>query len=135
MDYIQLTLFGKTSPERSLPTKEMISGEFSKRSQKAKFQCLNLGDGQRADWCDYATVKSLGELSTPNIGESPNVENVSILSSVLEAEVPEKYYLSPKACSGILRRAEKRGKKLQALLEAVLKAQALLTEHQPKREA
>lgn len=79
-------------------------------------------------------MKSLGELSTPNIGEFPNVENVSILSSVLEVEVPEKYYLSPKACSGTLRRAEKRGKKLPPLLEAVLKAQASLTEHLQKPE-
>ena len=135
MEYIQLTLFRKTSPELSAPTKEMISGEFSKRSQRAKFQCLNLENGQEAEWCDYSTVKSLGELSTPNIGESPNVENVSILSSVLEAEVPEKYYLSPKACSGTPRRAEKRGKKLPPLLEAVLKAQALLTEHRQERGA
>lgn len=135
MEDIQLTLFGKTSPERSPQTREMISGEFSKRSQRAKFQCLNLADGQKADWCDYATVKSLGELSTPNIGECPNVENVSILSSVLEAEVPEKYYLSPKACSGILQRAEKRGKKLPRLLEFVLRAQASLTEHPQKPKA
>ena len=56
-------------------------------------------------------------------------------SSVLEAEVPEKYYLSPKACSGILRRAEKRGKKMPSLLEVVLKAQASLTEHRQKPEA
>ena len=135
MENIQLTLFGKTSPELSVPTKERISGEFSKRSQRAKFQYLNLADGQKADWCDYATVKSLGGLSTPNIGECPNVENVSILSSVLEAEVSESYYLSPKACSGILRRAEKRGKKLPPLLEAVLKAQASLTERLQKPEA
>lgn len=111
-----------------------ILGEFSKRSQRAKFQYLNLENGQEAEWCDYSTVKSLGELSTPNIGEFPNVENVSILSSVLEVEVPEKYYLSPKACSGTLRRAEKRGKKLPPLLEAVLKAQALLTERPQKPE-
>lgn len=124
MEYIQLTLFGKTSQELSAQTRGGIFGEFSKRSQRAKFQCLNLENGQEAEWCDYSTVKSLGELSTPNIGESPNVENVSILSSVLEAEVPEKYYLTPKACQGILRRAQKRGKILPTLLKAALEAQA-----------
>lgn len=134
MEDTQLTLYGKTSPERTAPTRERISGELSKRSQRAKFQCLNLESGQKADWCEYQTVKSLGELSTPNIGESPSVENVSILSQILEAEVPEKYYLSPKACSGILRRAEKRGKNLPPLLEAVLKAQASLTVHQQEQE-
>jgi hypothetical protein len=40
--------------------------------------------------------------------------------SILEADVPEKYYLSPKACQGILRRAERRGKKLPELLEVAL---------------
>lgn len=105
------------------------------RSQRAKFQCLNLESGQKADWCEYQTVKSLGGLLTPSIGESPSVENVSILSSILEAEVPERYYLSPKACSGILRRAEKRGKNLPPLLEAVLRAQASSTERQQEQEA
>lgn len=129
-----LTQYGKTSPELTVQIKERISGEFSKRSQRAKFQCLDLESGQKADWCEYQTVKSLGELSTPNIGESPSVENVSILSQILEAEVLERYYLSPKACSGTLRRAEKRGKSLPPLLEAVLRAQASLTERQQEQE-
>jgi hypothetical protein len=40
------------------------------------------------------------------------------LSQVLEpAEfVPRRFYLSSRACAGILRRAEKRGKELPALL-------------------
>ena len=38
-------------------------------------------------------------------GESPSEENASTLSQILQAGVPEKYYLSPKACLGILRRA------------------------------
>jgi hypothetical protein len=39
--------------------------------------------------------------------------------------VPQKFYLSPKACSGILRRAEKRGKELPPLLRAALENAAL----------
>lgn len=35
-------------------------------------------------------------------------------------DVPEKYYLSAKACRGILTRASRRGKKLQELLETAL---------------
>ena len=135
MENIQLTLFGKMSPELSAPTMERISGELSKRSQKPKFQFLSLENGQEADWCEYATVNSLGGLSTPSFGEFPSVENVSILSQLLEEDVPESYYLSPKACLGILRRAEKRGKKLPPLLETVLRAQASLGAPQPKQEA
>lgn len=62
----------------------------------------------------------LGDSSTLNIGECPREENVSLLSWILQGEVPEKYYLSAKACRGILTRASRRGKKLQELLETAL---------------
>lgn len=61
-----------------------------------------------------------GDSSTLNIGESPNVESVSLLSWILEDNVPQKYYLSAKACQGILTRTSRRGKKLQELLETAL---------------
>ena len=51
-------------------------------------------------------------------------ENASTLSQILQAGVPEKYYLSQKACLGILRRASKRGKELPAILKAALERQA-----------
>lgn len=50
----------------------------------------------------------------------PSVAVESTLSQILEANVPEKYYLSAKACEGILRRAERRGKKLPEMLEMAL---------------
>lgn len=56
----------------------------------------------------------------PSIGEFPNVESVSRLSSILQANAPERYYLSQKACEGILRRASRRGKQLQELLKQAL---------------
>jgi hypothetical protein len=48
------------------------------------------------------------------------------LSDILEAtgSVPQRFFLSPKACAGILRRAAKRGKKLPEALEAALQAAA-----------
>ena len=48
------------------------------------------------------------------------------LSSVLEPEglIPPKYLLSPKACQGILRRAEKRGKALPPMLDAALRSRS-----------
>lgn len=65
----------------------------------------------------------LTELSTYNTGVAPSVGKESILSQILEANVPEKYYLSAKACEGILRRANKRGKQLPEMLEIALKQQ------------
>lgn len=52
--------------------------------------------------------------------EWPNDAVVCSLSDILEPEVDSKYFLSPKACKGILRRAEKRGRELPlALMEAL----------------
>jgi hypothetical protein len=47
------------------------------------------------------------------------------LSSILQANVPEKYYLTSLACQGILRRAESRGKELPAALKLALERQAI----------
>ena len=57
----------------------------------------------------------------------PSAENASILSDILLATVPEKYYLSRKACLGILQRASARGKELPAVLKAALERQAELS--------
>ena len=48
------------------------------------------------------------------------------LSEVLELNASEKYFLSPKACQGILRRAEKRGKELPEQLRSALERAAML---------
>lgn len=42
------------------------------------------------------------------------------LRSVLEKNVPRRYWLSARACAGILKRAQKRGKDLPALLKTAL---------------
>ena len=67
---------------------------------------------------------SLGGSWTLSISDWPNDGSACSLSDVLEPSqaVPERYSLSPKACAGILRRAEKRGKKLPAMLEAALRS-------------
>jgi hypothetical protein len=58
-------------------------------------------------------------------GLSLKDEGVCSLSDILETgAVPQRYYLSPKACSGILRRAAKRGKELPPQLAAALQAVA-----------
>lgn len=66
----------------------------------------------------------LGCGGTLNTSECPKDAVESSLSAILQDSVPSKYYLTRKACLGILRRAEEREKNLPEQLELVLKAQA-----------
>ena len=86
-------------------------------------------DGQTPEWFNAQSVKLHGERLTLNIGEYPNEERESSLSQILQqpTDVPEKYYLSSRACQGILNRAEKRGKELPAPLKKALEQQANLS--------
>ena len=71
----------------------------------------------------------LGVYTMHSFGECPNVERESRLSQILEDSPHPKYCLSAKACQGILRRAEKRGKELPPLLrETLLKQSAFKNE-------
>ena len=66
-----------------------------------------------------------GECWTVKTLESHSGADESSLSQVLEiTEDLSKYYLSQKACQGILNRAEVRGKKLPTELKQVLQKQA-----------
>uniref|UniRef100_UPI003F6BE209 hypothetical protein n=1 Tax=Alcaligenes nematophilus TaxID=2994643 RepID=UPI003F6BE209 len=49
---------------------------------------------------------------------------------VILTSIPQKYFLSAQACSGILLRAARRGKKLPVLLDRALKQQAGLQDLQ-----
>ena len=58
---------------------------------------------------------------TLNTSECHSAAAASSLSAVLEAgNVPQRYYLSARACKGILDRAERRKKTLPPLLKAAL---------------
>lgn len=126
MECTQLSLFGKMYQERSAPTAERTSVSCWKNlpawnSQTLLFLDLRGGaDGAKPEQSPEPDGALLGDSSTLNIGESPREESVSLLSWILQADVPEKYYLSAKACRGILTRASRRGKKLQELLETAL---------------
>jgi len=61
---------------------------------------------------------------TLNTSEWPNDAAVCSLSQALEANPDRRYFLSPRACAGILRRAEKRGNRLPEPLDAALRAVA-----------
>jgi hypothetical protein len=126
------TSSGKMFPEHSQATMETTSTLSSKRLRKlppptwmsldlrAKVRQIDLiGDTLAASW--EMGIPSHGELSTPNTGEYPSDVVESTLSQILQANAPEKYYLSARACQGILNRAERRGKKLLQMLEEALR--------------
>ena len=126
---IQDTASGKTSPALSPPTEETISKLSSKQLSELKkkgSRCLRLRitDGRKRTYIWETDGAWLIEFSTLNTGPSPNEEQESTLSQILLAEVPQKYYLSPKACLGILRRASVRGKELPEVLKKALERQA-----------
>lgn len=127
MGCIQLSLFGRMSPELSVPTEEKIS-ELCWKNLPAlhsqTFQFLDLrvwgADGAKPVQSPEPDGLWHGDSSMLNIGESPNVENVLRLSQILEGNVPQKYYLSARACQGILTRASRRGKPLPDILRQAL---------------
>ena len=116
------SLCGRTFPARSVQTAGMILGQDSKKSPKSPFLYLNTGQTQ--EWLTADTCKFAGESSTLNIGAFPNVAVESSLSRILQVDAPPKYFLSGKACAGILRRARAKNVKLPTELEAALIRQA-----------
>ena len=123
---------GKMFPEPSQATEEKTLRPSSKKpsgSQSRKppiLKCLKKvgtpGGDTTMKWEDDGALR--GECSMCNTGESPNVAVESRLSQILEATPHGKYCLSGKACQGILRRAERRGKALPPVLKAVLLTQS-----------
>lgn len=127
--------FGKMFPELLAPTEEKTFKPSSQRSQGSSKQKLPMflyltkenGADQDASWVTEQTdalFPSLGDYTMRSFGESPNEENVSHLSQILVDDPLPKYSLSAKACLGILRRAEKRGKELPEVLKKALESQA-----------
>lgn len=92
-------------------------------------------DGAKPEQLPEMDGPWLGDSLTLNTGEKPSMTAVqevcsawgphsaakeSLLSQILEVNAPEKYFLSARACRGILTRASRRGKKLPDLLETAL---------------
>lgn len=123
---------GKTCLEHSAATKGKTLRQSSKRSSASRNRKPPIlkrlkkagtpGGDTTMKWEDDGAW--LGECMMRNTGESPNVAVVSRLSQILEVTPPAKYSLSAKACQGILRRAERRGKDLPLTLKAVLLMQS-----------
>lgn len=124
-EFVQLSLFGKMFPEPSAVTGEKISEPCWKNlpgSQKQMLAFLDLRkeSGQRQDILPEITSALHGGPLMLQVGEFPREEIESRLSWILEDNVPERYYLSARACEGILSRASRRGKALPEILRTAL---------------
>jgi len=106
------------------------SASFSRRSSESsmapyQFLDLNPGHGNLLGESYWETLSLYaGASSTLNTGASPKDAVASSLSQILQDSPPSRYYLSRKACLGILRRAYERGKELPPQLETALMMQA-----------
>ena len=123
---------GKMSPAHSPAgsKREMTSGSFWRKHselvyQEFMFLKITLGDGDILGQPYWEILSPyVGESSTLNTGVCPRVVSGSSLWQILEPHPQRKYYLSRKACLGILRRARKRGKELPATLKLALEMQS-----------
>ena len=79
-------------------------------------------DGVSAWWLTLTDTPQ--GTSSLNVSEEPNLLVYTKLSQILEERPDPKYNLTPKACAGILRRAERRGKKLPEALKTALLMQS-----------
>ena len=133
MEQNQDLSYGRMCRGPSPQTKDRTSKPFSKPSSVLRNRpprCLHLtkkaGPMQITIW--ETDGASRIEFLTRSGGAYPKGENASTLSQILQTTVPQKYYLSPKACLGILRRASVRGKELPPVLKAALERQAAAEE-------
>jgi site-specific DNA-cytosine methylase len=133
------------SQESGLGSRESAQDSFtSLRDSCASFDPLGLSSRMFPDFSVQTTEETLqkssgfswssagmgfrGVCSTASFSESPNDARACSLSDILESHVPPRFYLSPRACKGVLRRAEKRGRTLPSRLQATLAFVATLQE-------
>ena len=116
------TYFGKMCQERSLPIAGMTLDMFLALWSAGAFLFLQTnGRTVESQSAEMGEDLSNGVCLTHSFSESLNDVVESSLSSILErGGVDSRYYLSKKACAGILRRAESRGKELPKELKEAL---------------
>ena len=119
------------TPKQEKSGQAKTSGSSSSRFSKFKnhtFMLLDLRPGAGnilGPYWEYDPVWP-GSFGTLNTSECPSDVVVSFLWQILQAIVPSRYYLSQKACKGILRRSTGRSKSLPEELDRVLRIQAKL---------
>ena len=130
-DYVQESGFGKMFPELCQATTETISEKPLKKSQKSssqRFLYLNLKNGAMPVAWTETDGALHGASETQLTKECHRDVEESFLWRILEDNAPEKYFLSAKACIGIMRRCAKRGKELPSVLKNALMKQAGISE-------
>lgn len=123
---------GKTFRELSLPENLPAKTSASSRKRSSELSAINYqfldltpGAGNLLGESYWETLSPyVGGSSMLNTGASPKDAAESSLSQILEDSPPSRYYLSRKACLGILRRALERGKELVLQLKTALMIQA-----------
>ena len=133
MSAVRGGLFGKMFPEYSAATEAKIlpncyryspDGKLIRPQTDGEVSESSSSRPDVSDWRGGCLTCSMSAWTAFRT-RYRNAETVCSLSDILETgDVPRKYYLSPKACSGILRRAEKRGKELPKVLEDALRQAA-----------
>ena len=133
----QVSLFAPDWPHgrtclESIPAASRPARTFSRSSRRSSalknrtFMLLDLRPGAGnllGPYWEYDPAW-LGPPGRLNTSECPKGAVESSLSQILLDTVPSRYYLSRRACLGILRRAGERGKPLPPQLEQALKLQA-----------
>ncbi len=147
----QVSLFGPDTwsgrmsqePCPAEPQKEKTSGSSLKKSPTSQMRLPAYLDLRKANGLTQVPLWEmggalLGEFSMHSFGESPGLVMTecrlnsehrrgvgeSRLSQILEVTAHPRFYLSARACQGILNRADKRGKALPEILRKALEAQA-----------
>ena len=139
------SLFGKTCQAPCQAKVEKTSEQSLRKSSKSANQmplCISVcrmedGQSRGASTLLMEDGALLGEFSIRSFGEQPNTlttecgfgelhrgVSASHLSQILEDSVLPKYFLSERACKGILNRAKNRGKELPEQLREALEQQA-----------
>ena len=112
---------GRTSPAFSAPRTTLSDASWENWLERALPCRPPQEDGRVRVWLADPRERLRGGSSTLNISECPNDVVESFLSQVLEKDsIPQKYYLSIRACEGILRRARNRNVTLPDTLREVL---------------
>ncbi len=114
-----------TSCSRTLPLLQSIgpSGWFGRTSPASYPLTEDTTLPASFEGWGNAGMGSRTEFLTLSTSEWPSDAAVCSLSDTLETgNLPQRFFLSATACQGILRRAEKRGKKLPPQLEQALQS-------------
>lgn len=92
------------------------------------FPCQYVELADAIDHTRHQDRRSPATLAWENVPSVLNGENACFLWQVVKmASIPQKYFLSVRACSGVLVRAARRGKKVPAPLDRVKAASGHIT--------